>query len=98
MDQIFPNLPIRSKINVNKNSWYTSHLKDNLILIFFYEKSWVVWALILQFCVVKVTDDVIAEKNFIFPVKTIEIFAWIVPTKLNYESIVDRRGPRVNLS
>ena len=26
-------------------------------------------------------------KNRIFPVKTLEIFAWIVPVKLNYESI-----------
>ena len=29
-----------------------------------------------------------------FPVKTIETFAWIVPVKLNYESIVDRRGSK----
>ena len=29
-----------------------------------------------------------------FPVKTFENFAWIVPTKLNYESIVDGRGSK----
>ena len=52
-------------INVNKKSWYTPHLKDNLILIVFYQKTWVVWALLLQLCVVKVTDDVIAEKLYI---------------------------------
>ena len=28
------------------------------------------------------------------PVETIEIFAEIFPTKLNYESIVDRRGSK----
>ena len=35
------------------------------------------------------------KKNYIFPVKTLEIFARIVPAKLNYESIVDRgaQGP-----
>ena len=94
MDLICPNLPIGSKINVNKKRWYTAQLKDNLILIIFCLKTWVVWTLFLQLCAVKGTDDVIA-KNYIFPVKTIEIFAWIVPVKLNYESIVDRGGPRV---
>ena len=39
---ISPNLPIRSKINVNKESWYTPHLKDDLILIIFYWNTWVV--------------------------------------------------------
>ena len=29
-----------------------------------------------------------------FPVETIEIFAVIFPTKLNYESIVDRGGSK----
>ena len=41
----------------------------------------------------QVTDDVIAE-NYMFPVETIEIFAVIFPTKLNYESIVDRGGSK----
>ena len=49
-----------------------------------------VWALLLQLCVAKVSDDVIG-KNYIFPVKTLEIFARIVPVKLNYEYAVDRR-------
>ena len=51
-------------------------------------------ALRLLLCVVKVTDDVIAEKKKIFPVKTIEYFAGVFPTKLNYESIVERRGSK----
>ena len=33
-------------------------------------------------------------KNYIFPVKTIEFFAGIFPTKLNYESIVEGRGSK----
>ena len=33
-----------------------------------------------------------SKTNDIFPVKTIEIFTWIIPVKLNYESMVDRRG------
>ena len=36
LDPIFPNLPLRSTINVNQKSWYTLHLKDNLILTSFY--------------------------------------------------------------
>ena len=57
--------------------------------------TWVVWALLLQLCAVKITDDVIV-KTYVFPVKIIEIFAWIIPVKLNFEPIVDRGGPRVN--
>ena len=30
----------------------------------------------------------------VFPVKTIEIFAWIVPVKLNYESTLERGGSK----
>ena len=37
------------------------------------------------------TDDVIAEKIIHFQSK-LEIFAWIVSVKLNYESVVDREG------
>ena len=48
----------------------------------------------MQLCVVKVTDNVIAKKNYIFPFKTIDIFVRIVPVKLNYESIADRRVPK----
>ena len=33
-------------------------------------------------------DDLIAKKNCIFPVKTLEIFARIVSVKLKYEFIV----------
>ena len=65
IDTICPNLPIRSKISVNKKSWYTQ-FKDNLVLTIFYQKTWVVWALLLQLCVVKVTDDVTAKKLHIF--------------------------------
>ena len=50
-----------------------------------------VWDLLLQLCVVKVTDDFI-DKKYIFAVKTVEMFSGIVQTKLNYESIVERRG------
>ena len=34
--------------------------------------------------------------NYVFPLKALEIFAWIVPVKLNYESIVDGRGSKVS--
>ena len=37
----------------------------------------------LQFCVVKVADDVIAKINNIFSVKTLEVSACIVPVNLN---------------
>ena len=37
------------------------------------------------------TDDVIAEKIIHFQSK-LDIFAWIVSVKLNYESVVDREG------
>ena len=50
-------------------------------------------ALILQLCVAKVTDDVIAKKLYISS-QNYRNFAWIVPTKLNYESIVDRGGSK----
>ena len=46
----------------------------------------------LQFCVVKVADDVIAKINNIFSVKTLEVSACIVPVNLNYESIVGVQG------
>ena len=36
MDPICPNLPIRSKINVNKKNWCTPHLKDNSLIIIFH--------------------------------------------------------------
>ena len=39
------------------------------------------------------TDDVIAEKIIHFQSK-LEIFAWIVSVKLNYESAVDREGSK----
>ena len=52
-----------------------------------------VWTLLLQICVVKVTDDVI-QNIYISPAKTLQIFAGIFPTTLNYESIVDRRGSK----
>ena len=87
MDLICPNLPIRSKISVNKKSWYTSHLKYNLILIIFLLKDMSGLVSTLQLCVAKVADDVIAKINNIFSVKTLEIFGWIVPVNLNYESI-----------
>ena len=35
-------------------------------------------------------------KNYIFPVKTLEMVAWIAPVKLNYESIADRRGSKAS--
>ena len=35
-----------------------------------------------------------SQKNYVFPVKTVLIFACIVPVKLNYESIVDIRGSK----
>ena len=85
---IFPNLPIRSKINVNKKSWYTQ-FKDNLVLIIFYQKTWVVWALLLQLCVVKVTDDVIAKKLHISSQNCGNLCLYC-PNKLNSESIIDR--------
>ena len=31
-----------------------------------------------------------------FHSEALEIFAWIVPVKLNFESIVDRRGSKVS--
>ena len=65
MDLICANLPIHRKTNVNKKSWDTPHVKDNLILIIFYLKIWLVWALLLQICVVKVTDDVIVKNIYI---------------------------------
>ena len=55
-----------------------------------------VWALLFQYCVVKVTDNVIAKKTYIFPVKTLHIFAGNVIFQINYEPIVDRGGPRLN--
>ena len=36
LDPICPNLPIHSKTNVSKKSWYTPHLRDTLILIIFH--------------------------------------------------------------
>ena len=36
-----------------------------------------------------------SKKNYISPVKTIDIFAWIVSVKLNYESIINIRGSKV---
>ena len=76
MDPICPNLPIRSKTNANKKRYiysYTSQWKDYLILIIFYytqDRIWqlVVWAVLLQLCVAKVTDDVMAKN--IFPYST----------------------------
>ena len=65
MDLICPNLPIPSKISVNKKSRYTLHLKEYSTLIIFYQKTWVIWALLLQLCVIKVTDDIIAKKLYI---------------------------------
>ena len=59
MDPICSNLSIRSKINVNKKSWYSPHLNDNLKLIIFmcrqsywWRRNW---------------------KKYIFPVETISI-------------------------
>ena len=92
MDLICPNPPVRSKINVNKKSWYTSHLKYNLILIIFLLKDMSGLGSTLQFCVVKVADDVIAKINNIFSVKTLEVSACIVPVNLNYESIEGVQG------
>ena len=69
MDPSYPNLPIQSKINGNRKSWYTTHLKDNLILIIFYQKTWVVGAVLLQLCVVKVADDAIAKEITYFQSK-----------------------------
>ena len=92
MDLICPNLPVRSKINVNKKSWYTSHLNYNLILIIFLLKDMSGLGSTLQLCVVKVADDVIAKINNIFSVKTLEVFACIVPVNLNYESIEGVQG------
>ena len=37
-----------------------------------------------------------SRKSYILPVKTIDILAWIVPAKLNYESIVNRLGSNVS--
>ena len=88
IDTICPNLPIRSKISVNKKSWYTQ-FKDNLVLIIFYQKTWVVWALLLQLCVVKVTDDVIAKKLHISSQNCGNLCLYC-PNKLNSESIIDR--------
>ena len=39
------------------------------------------------------TDDITAEKIIHFQSK-LEIFAWIVSVKLNYESAVDRDGSK----
>ena len=36
LGSICPNIPIRSEINANKKRRYTTHLKDNVILIIFY--------------------------------------------------------------
>ena len=91
MDLICPNLSIRSKINVNKKSWYTPHLKDNLILIIFYLGG--LGSIFAVMCRQSYRWRH-SWKNYIFPVKTIEIFARIVPAKLNYESIVDRGGSK----
>ena len=52
-----PNLPMRSKINVNKKGSYIPHLKDNLKLFIFFKAGWSKH--------VKVTEDVIVE-NIIF--------------------------------
>ena len=94
MDPIYPNLSIRSKINVNKKSWDTPHLKDNLILNIFLLKD--LGRLGSTFAVICRQSYWwrCCWKNYIFPVKTIEIFAWIVPTKLNYEGTLDRGGSK----
>ena len=34
------------------------------------------------------------QTHYIFPVKNLEIVAWIVLVKLNYDSIVDKRGSK----
>ena len=54
-------------------------------------------ALLFQLCFVKATDDVIAKKIDISS-QNYRIFAWIVQTKLNYESIVDNGGPNLHSS
>ena len=41
------------------------------------------------------TDDITAEKIIHFHSK-LEIFAWIVSVKLNYESVVDREGSKAH--
>ena len=98
MDPICPNLPIRSKKNLNKKSWYIPHLKDNLILIIFLLKN--LGGMGPTFAVMcrQSYRWRHIKRNYIFPVKTLEFFAWIVPVKLNYQSVVDRGGVRPNPS
>ena len=101
MDPIYPNLSIRSKINVNKKSWDTPHLKDNLILNIFLLKDLGRLGSIFAVMCRQSYWWRCCWKNYIFPVKTIEIFAWIVPTKWNYESTVDtgeKVGGQISIS
>ena len=90
MDPIYPNCLISSQINVNKKSWYATHLKDSLILIIFLLKD--LGGLGSSFVVMCRQSYwwCHSKKKYIFPIKTLDIFTWIVPVKLNYESIVDR--------
>ena len=89
---IYPNLPIRSKINANKKSWCTSHLKDNTDY-YLPKDLGGVGSTFADMCRQSYWWRH-SQKNYKFPVKTLEIFAWIFPVKLNYESIVDRGGSK----
>ena len=64
LDPICPNLPIRSKANVNKKGWYTPHLKVNLMLIIFYIFSYFCIPLnyqkILVFCFRRYRNRILA--------------------------------------
>ena len=88
------NLPIWSKTNVNKKSWYIPHLKDNLMLIIFLPKD--LGGLCSNFAVMCRQSYWWrhSQTNYIFRVKTIKAFTWFVPVKLNYESMVDRWGSK----
>ena len=83
MDPICPNLPIRSAINVNKKSWYKPHLKYSLILIMFLKD---LGGLRSTFGVMRRQSYGwrYSKRNYIFPVKTLKVFAWFVPVILKY--------------
>ena len=69
------------KLMPTKKLIYTPHLRDNLILIIFYQKTCTVWTFFYSYVTSKLLMGSLPKK--IFPVKTLEFFASMFQSSWN---------------